>query len=340
MKNNPTPGETLTASQPQIKLAAALHAISYVTSRSPKSKVKKRITTNGSSLFTPSRARVPPAWTDLWMTTDAKSPLQAIGRDVKGRRVYLYSAEHMGIASAAKFSRLKAFSQAYLSLIRRVRRDMKTSEDALVLYLIAKTGFRIGSDAETRAAVKAFGASTLRCSQVNIDGNKLSFDFIGKKGIRVNKVLRDRILAANIGDRCAIRPDSKIFRTSDKQIRAYLKSISKSNEFTVKDFRTYIGTLTAFRKIKTMPLPQSARERKRYEKEVARTVGQELGNSPAIALNSYVSPEVFCLWDADSPQTEKAHRATHSSFTKEFLDCVHYDRDVPMHRNTGPDPSD
>ena len=340
MKKPAMPREIPTATQPQNKPVSAFHAISYATSKSPKSKLKKRVTTTGNSLFTPSGARVPPAWTDLWVTTDAKSPLQAIGRDSKHRRVYLYSAEHMGTASAAKFSRLKAFSQDYLSLIRRVRHDMKTSEDAVVLYLIAKTGFRIGSNAETRAAVKAFGASTLKCSHVNIDGNKLIFDFIGKKGIRVNKILRDGFLAANIAGRCNVSHDKKIFRTTDDQIRTYLKSISKGSEFTVKDFRTYLGTLTAFRKIKTMPLPQSDREMKRYKKEVAKTVGQELGNSPAIALKSYVSPEVFCLWDGNSPHSEEAHPATHSSFTKEFLECVHYDRDVPMSGNTDPETPD
>ena len=87
------------------------------------------------------------------MTTDPGSPLQAMGRDSKGRRVYLYSAKHMGTAAAAKFARLKAFSKVYQSLMKKVRKDMKKSEDALVLYLIAKTGFRIGGDTETHASV-------------------------------------------------------------------------------------------------------------------------------------------------------------------------------------------
>jgi len=42
-----------------------------------------------------------------------------------------------------------------------------------------------------------------------------------------------------------------------------------------------------------MPIPQNSREMKRYKKEVGKTVAQELGNSPSIALNSYVAPEVF-----------------------------------------------
>ena len=282
--------------------------LTYKASRRPKSKRKKLALIDGA-LITPSGARVPPGWTDIWMTTDPKSPIQAMGRDSKGRRVYLYSAERMGIATAAKFARLKAFSKAYLSLIKKIKRDMKTSEEALVLYLIAKTGFRIGSNAETRAAVKAFGASTLKCSHVNVAGSKLSFDFVGKKGIRVSKVLKDTFLAENIAARCKDGAVHNIFNTTDDRVRAYLISISEGSAFTVKDFRTYLGTLTAFRKIQTLPTPKNGREIKKYRKEVGKTVAKELGNSPSIALNSYVSPEVFCVWESSSHFPEKKKKS-------------------------------
>jgi DNA topoisomerase IB len=125
MENLPITNETPSTVKGQKKPGTFPRTISYQMSRNPKNKHKKRITVIANSLITPSGARVPPRWADVWMTNDAKSPLQAIGRDSKGRRVYLYSAEHMGMASAAKFARLKAFSKVYLSLIKRVRRDMK-----------------------------------------------------------------------------------------------------------------------------------------------------------------------------------------------------------------------
>ena len=112
--------------------------LSYEISRRPKNRHKKLFLPIGAVLTTPSGARVPPRWTNVWISTDSRSPMQAMGQDSKGRRVYLYSAEHMGMAAAAKFARLKAFSKVYLSLILKIRRDMKNSEEALVLYLIAK----------------------------------------------------------------------------------------------------------------------------------------------------------------------------------------------------------
>ena len=302
----------------------------YEVSRRPQNRHKKVFTTGGEGLITPSGGRVPPAWTDIWMTTDPKSRIQAIGHDSKGRRVYLYSTEHMGFAAAAKFSRLKAFDKVYPSLIKKIGRDMKTSEEALVLYLISKTGFRIGSNTDTLAAVKAFGASTLRCSQVSVEGNTLSFNFTGKKGIQVSKVVSDSFLAKDITGRCDDRADQKLFRTNDNEIRAYLNSIPKGSGFMVKDFRTYIGTMTAFRKIKTMPVPKNIKEFKKYRREVGEAVAKKLGNSRTIALNSYVSPEVFCAWESgQAPPVIKAG-SKRFSLAEEFLDCVHYDKESPV----------
>ena len=142
----------------------------YEISRRPRDKHRRIQLAPGSKLVTPSGGRVPPAWTEVWVTTDPQSPIQAIGRDSKGRKVYLYSTDHMGRANAAKFSRMRAFARAYPRLVRKIGLDRHKSEEAAVLYLISKTGFRIGSEEETQAQVKAFGASTLRCSHVGSIG--------------------------------------------------------------------------------------------------------------------------------------------------------------------------
>jgi DNA topoisomerase I len=310
----------------------------YEVSRRQHNRHKKLFSSIGTSLITPSGAKVPPAWTNIWITTDPKSSIQAIGRDSKGRRVYLYSAEHMGMATAAKFSRIKAFGKIYPSLIKKVRQDSKYSEAALVLYLISKTGFRIGSNSETRARVKAFGASTLRCSHVSVDGNKLSFEFTGKKGIQVNKVLKHNFLSREIERRCYGSADQQIFRTTDDEIRAYLTSIQEGSGFNVKDFRTYLGTLIAFRKIKNMPVPKNRRDFKKYRKKVGQIVSKELGNSPAIALDSYIAPEVFGNWESNSGLPIKTAGGKHASLTDKFLECIHYDQEVPMEEYRDPDP--
>ena len=106
--------------------------------------------------------------------------------------------------------------------------------------------------------------------------------------------------------------------------------------FMVKDFRTYLGTLTAFRKVKAMPVPKNRSEFNRYRKEVGETVAKELGNSTKIALNSYVSPEVFCVWESSQPIPVKKDRG--SSLINEFFECIHYDQEVPMEEYLDSDP--
>jgi DNA topoisomerase IB len=88
-----------------------------------------------------------------------------------------------------------------------------------------------------------------------------------------------------------------------------------------------------------MPIPQNIRELKRYKKEVGKTVATELGNSPTIALNSYVAPEVFCVWEEKSPLPKKKAAANFTSLKSEFLECVHYDLEVPMEESTDSGPA-
>ncbi len=297
----------------------------YQTSRTPRDRPETAYAVKGAPLRTASGASVPPAWTGVWVSSDPVSRLQATGRDAKGRRVYLYSKEQAGAAAAVKFERLKEFNRAYPSLMRKIERDMKDREEALVVYLIAKTGFRVGGRSDTRAAVRAYGASTLKCSQVNISGNTLSFDFTGKKGIRVNKALKDAFIARGVGDRCYSSSDEVIFKTTDRQVRAYLASIQKDTGFMVKDFRTYLGTITALRQVRGMTAPRSGREFRSFRKKIGETMAAELGNTPTIALNSYIAPEVFCGWEAGEAPEVKSRTRKRISMADEFLECVQYE---------------
>jgi len=244
----------------------------------------------------------------------------------------------MGRTAAAKFARLRAFVNVYPAMVKRFKRDMGDKDEALVLYLISKTGFRIGSNSETLAQVKAFGASTLTCRHVTVSANRLAFDFTGKKGVRVVKTITDSFLAGKIGARCRSVSEQSLFATTDDKIRAYLCSIPGGSRFSVKDFRTYLGTAVAFRKVKALPIPKSGAEYKRYRKEVGETVAKQLGNSRVIALKSYVSPEVFCSWDSKDKSVTDKRAKSPSSLKNNFLECIHYDQEVAMEEFHDPDP--
>jgi DNA topoisomerase-1 len=64
------------------------------------------------------------------------------------------------------------------------------------------------------------------------------------------------------------------------------------DEFTAKDFRTWGGTLVAAVELAEAEPADSATAQKRVVAGAMRKVGERLGNTPAVARASYVSPAV------------------------------------------------
>src|SRR6185295_2384152 len=108
------------------------------------------------------KMRIPPAWTNVFISNNPNAPLQATGLDSKGRRQSLYSAKHTERAAAEKFERLKAFRKELPRIRAEMAKDMagttpKETEPSSALFLIERTGMRIGGEGDTRAEKKAYG---------------------------------------------------------------------------------------------------------------------------------------------------------------------------------------
>src|ERR1700682_667703 len=74
----------------------------------------KRVTGEGKALPAHIAAlKIPPAWTDVTFNPDPKGELLATGKDAKGRRQAVYSAEFAGKQAAAKFARISELSQKF-----------------------------------------------------------------------------------------------------------------------------------------------------------------------------------------------------------------------------------
>ena len=68
---------------------------------------------------------VPPAWTDVWISADPCSHVQATGRDARGRKQYRYHPGFRQHQEEAKFELLVPFGHALPALRRRVERDLR-----------------------------------------------------------------------------------------------------------------------------------------------------------------------------------------------------------------------
>lgn len=231
---------------------------------------------------------IPPVWKNVRLNIDPAAPLQVLGIDTKGRQQPIYSVKHSKESAAEKFSRIKEFTKKVPEMQKRIEKDFNTSDEAKVLYLISKTGFRVGSDTNTKAEVKAYGASTLEARHVTvISESTVKFKFVGKKGVVNSATVTDKRLAKYLSE----KKTGKVFNTTDSKIRSYLKKID--GEFKVKDFRTFIGTSEALKMIGERTPPKTAKERDQIILDVCRNVAKKLGNTISVAKSAYIAPEVW-----------------------------------------------
>lgn len=290
---------------------------------------------DGNALSDADQARITmlgvyPGWTDVRLNSDPTAARQAVGRDTKGRTVSVYSSEHSATAAAEKFARLREFTQLAPKIAAQASKDMLNKElspaardAAAVVHLIAQTGFRIGSTKDTGAAKQAYGASTLRGGHVQAVGDKLRFSFTGKSGVEITKELSDKKLAAYIREK-GVSGTQRLFNVTDKAVRDYFRSIS-GGDFKVKDLRTWNGTAAALREIAKVTPPRTKTELVKARAAVGKVVAAHLGNTPSVALKSYIAPEVFTGWSSSVHLGKR--ESSNEELLAEFFETRCYDND-------------
>lgn len=248
--------------------------------------------------------KLPPAWTDVRISQDPEADLQAVGKDSKGRAQYVYSQRFQQSQAAAKFGRISALMREYDGMAAQVMKDRQSSDRAVransdCMDLVMKMGIRPGSESDTKAAKKAYGATTLKGQHVKIEGSEVTLSFVGKKGIQLDLPVRDEALKAMLIERKKRAGNTgKLFAgISEKTLLGYSHSLD-GGHFKTKDFRTHVGTSTAMREVAGMASPTNAKEYQKLTKEVGKRVSAVLGNTPTVALQSYIDPAVFAPWEA------------------------------------------
>lgn len=254
--------------------------------------------------------RLPPAWTDVRISPSARSKLQAVGLDAKGRRQYVYHADWVRRRRDEKYAKLVRFVAA-LPHFREVTSghlevDGPTRERALALVtrLMMEGCFRVGGERYAREN-KSYGIATLCNRHLVIGETCLQFRYRGKRGVLQHRVVADVALVDIMREVAALpgrrlfqyrRADGRIVPVTGREVNAYIKEIV-GREFSAKDFRTWNGTLMAARVLAAYGPAETVKERKRRMVCTVRAVARYLGNTPAIARASYISPRVFEAYD-------------------------------------------
>src|SRR5205814_9205178 len=87
------------------------------------------------------------------------------------------------------------------------------------------------------------------------------------------------------------RSNGDLCRLTSARLNDYIKE-HLGPEFTAKDFRTWGGTLLAAVMLAERGVAETETQARKQLAAVMRGVGQRLGNTPAVARASYVSPAV------------------------------------------------
>jgi DNA topoisomerase-1 len=247
---------------------------------------------------------IPPAWTRVWICPTATGHIQAVGRDVRGRKQYRYHARWRAIREETKYNRLVEFGRTLPRIRRRVQRDLaklglpRERVLATAVRLLERTLIRVGNTEYARHN-GSFGLTTLRAKHVRIEGPRLRFVFRGKGGKSHTVNVTDRRLA-RIVLQCQDLPGHELFQYLDDtgrrqtidsaDVNAYLREIA-GREFTAKDFRTWAGTVLAANALAVMA-EKGVRPRKRQVAHAIEMVAGRLGNTPSICRKCYVHPAI------------------------------------------------
>ena len=262
---------------------------------------------------------IPPAYEDVWICIRTNGHIQATGKDDRARKQYRYHPDWSEWRARRKFDQQPEFGARLPRIRRRVKRDLEGSPGELDYTLAALTlllenaNMRVGNR-EYAEENGTFGATTLRRRHVAFDGDAIRLDYRAKGGKRVQRTLRHKRLH-RIMERIADLPGRELFTwcnandefvpVDSARLNAYLADAAGMETVTAKTFRTWSGTLAAFRAairgVRAGDTPTV--------KALSEAAAAELLNTPTICRNSYIHPAVIDLAKGEGVTARHLDRA-------------------------------
>ena len=254
---------------------------------------------------------IPPAYTNVWISTFENGHLQATGIDARKRKQYRYHPKWNKVRNETKFHRMVAFGKVLPKIRRTVAKDLKKQNMpkekvlATIVALLDKTLIRVGNE-EYAKENNSYGLTTLHNKHISIAGSTIHFEFKGKSGVNHAINLQDKRLAKIVRD-CKDIPGYELFQYIDEQgerhsihsedVNEYIKN-SSGGDFTAKDFRTWHGTILACEALKDLATFDTETEGKKNVVSAIAYVAAKLGNTKAVCRKSYIHPDVInCYLD-------------------------------------------
>ena len=255
---------------------------------------------------------IPPAWKKVWICPYPNGHIQAVGTDAAGRRQYLYHQQWRQDRNEEKFDRVLEMSAALPEMRRRIAADLRgrgLGRDrvlALAIHLLDLGYFRAGSE-QYAEENNSYGIATLLCEHVALQKQAVEFDYPAKSGVRRTLLIDDAEVIRSVRALMRGRRRSErllVCRNGSERIDLHAEDLNArfkelvGDEYTVKDLRTWHGTVLGAAAFVDADPPVNKTTIKRVESAVMKEVAEELGNTPAVARASYVDPRVVEGYEA------------------------------------------
>lgn len=248
---------------------------------------------------------IPPAYTHVWISSNEKGHIQAVGRDNKNRKQYIYHASWVQVRQEKKFKSLLDFGYSLAHLREIINQEIskpptldKSQIICSILFLIDNYSVRIGNNTYAKQN-KTYGVTTLRKKHLRYKKNSVYFEFLGKNKHPWNFEVTEKNLI-QILKHCTDIPGYELFKyyneqqhisvISSQDVNEYLHQVTQQS-FTAKDFRTWIATREFF--IRAISLLEIKNLKISLIKESMREVATLLGHTPSICKASYIHPQIF-----------------------------------------------
>lgn len=247
---------------------------------------------------------IPPKWTDVWISKNPQSDLQAFGFDQKGRKQYIYHPKFVNQQQAEKFKHILYMGQ-YLQDLRKITSSHLKHRQwdmeklcAIAFKIMDSTLIRIGHKRYTLTN-KSYGLCTLEKRHVKIDDNIISLAYKGKKGVFQEKSWNSKQQAQLLNELMQ-KKGKNLFQIDKVSSRGafcgrifntYLRDHCPGS-ISGKDIRIWGASREAFKRLAKTQQPQEAKARRRQLNAVIKAVAKLIGNTKTVSQHYYIHPVI------------------------------------------------
>jgi DNA topoisomerase I len=256
---------------------------------------------------------IPPGWKDVWISAEPLGHIQATGVDSLGRLQYRYHQLWREQRDAQKFAHMLLFAGA-LPALRTVtirdlgRRQLDRDRVAAATVRLLDLGlFRIGGEKYAELD-HHYGATTLQKRDVTVTSDGVTFDYVAKEGKHRAITITDDAVRQTVGALTASDSTAGslfcywtggIWRPlRSHEVSSYIVT-NAGGHFTAKEFRTWNATVLMALLLANTGLSPTARARTKAVAAGVRGVADWLGDTPAVARNSYIDPRLISKYQSD-----------------------------------------